>query len=115
MKKLFIGKLAFATTETSLRAFFAEYEPLLSVKIINDAYTGRSRGFGFIEVEDSAKADAAIQALNGAELDGATLVVNEANPDNAGKSRRPSTFRGGFGDDRRSRPKGNGGSRPNRY
>jgi cold-inducible RNA-binding protein len=84
MKKLFIGKLSFSTTETSLRALFAQYEPLKSVKVISDKMTGRSRGFGFIEVEDSSKADQAIATLDGALLDGRNIAVGEARPQTEG-------------------------------
>lgn len=113
MKKLFIGKLAFSTTEADLRAIFSDYEPLASLKIISDRDTGRSRGFGFIEIEDSSKADEAIQALDGATVDGATLVVNEARP--AGTQggrmgdRRPS-----FDSRKRSNYAGRGGYENNR-
>lgn len=84
MKKLFIGKLSFSTTESGLRALFAPFEPLASVKIINDKFTGQSRGFAFIEIDDNKKATEAIKTLNGARLDGEVIVVNEARPQNDG-------------------------------
>lgn len=88
MKKLFVGKLSFNTNEESLRSFFSAYEPLLSVKIINDDFTGKSRGFGFVEIEDTVQADQAIQTLNGATLDGERILVNEARSDSKRSSGR---------------------------
>jgi cold-inducible RNA-binding protein len=87
MKKLFIGKLSLSTTESSLRGLFADYEPLASVKVITDKFTGESRGFAFIEIEDSQRAMEAIKDLNGAELDGEVIVVNEARPKGEGSGR----------------------------
>lgn len=84
MTKLFIGKLSFSTTESSLRDLFAEYEPLASVKIITDKLSGESRGFGFIEIDNSTSANAAIKALDGTTLDGKNIVVNEARPQSDG-------------------------------
>lgn len=95
--KLFIGNIAYATTEQSLRAFFEEFGPLRSVTIVMDRETGRSRGFGFIEIDDEAQARAAIESRNGATLDGKELVVNEARP----KEERPRSDRG-FGGGSRS-------------
>jgi cold-inducible RNA-binding protein len=90
--KLFIGNISYNTSEAGLRAFFEEFGPLLSVKIATDRDTGRSRGFGFIECEDREKAEQAINARNGAELDGKALVVNEARPKEGGAgSRGPRT------------------------
>lgn len=90
MKKLFIGKLSFSTTESSLRTAFAPYEPLASVKVITDKMTGRPRGFGFIELEDSDKALSAISEMDGTHLEGQTIVVNEARP-------QTDRFEGGSG------------------
>lgn len=92
MKKLFIGKLSPSTTESTLRNLFSSYEPLASVKIITDRFSGESRGFAFIEIEDQ-KADEAIKTLNGATLDGQVIVVNEARPQaegSRGNGGRPS-------------------------
>jgi RNA recognition motif-containing protein len=86
--KLFIGNISYNTSEAGLKAFFEEFGPLLSVKIATDRDTGRSRGFGFIEFEDRSRAEAAMQAKNGASLDGKQLVVNEARPKEGGNDRR---------------------------
>lgn len=97
--KLFIGNIAYASTEQSLHAFFEEFGPIRSATIVTDRETGRSRGFGFIEIDDETQARAAIEARNGATLDGKELVVNEARP----REERPRSDRG-FGG-------GGGGSR----
>jgi RNA recognition motif-containing protein len=78
-KKLYIGNLSYNTTDASLRAAFEQVATVVSVAVIMDKMTGRSRGFGFVEVED-ADADKAIDTWNGKELDGRELVVNEARP-----------------------------------
>ena len=88
MKKLFVGNLSFNTTEDALRDVFSQHGEVRSVAIITDRLTGRSRGFGFIEMDDDAAADAAVEALNGQDCDGRALTVNEA---------RPRTDRGGGG------------------
>ena len=75
--KLYVGKLAFSTDETSLKGHFGQFAPS-SVQIIMDKITGRSRGFGFVEIQDSAQATQAIQSLNDSTLDGRTIVVSEA-------------------------------------
>ena len=76
-KKLYVGNLAFSTTDEGLREAFAKHGTVESVSVITDRETGRSRGFGFVEMDDSG-ADAALQAMNGTDLDGRTLRVNEA-------------------------------------
>lgn len=78
-KKLYIGNLSYGTTEESLRSAFSQAGSVVSVAVIMDKMTGRSRGFGFVEMED-ADADKAIDMWNGKELDGRELVVNEARP-----------------------------------
>ena len=77
-KKLYVGNLAFATTSDDLRDAFSEFGTVSSATVITDRETGRSRGFGFVEMEDGA--DQAIEAMNGKELAGRTLNVNEARP-----------------------------------
>ena len=77
-KKLYVGNLAFATTSDDLRDAFSEYGTVSSATVITDRETGRSRGFGFVEMEDGA--EQAIEAMNGKELGGRTLNVNEARP-----------------------------------
>ncbi len=88
MKKLYVGNLSYSSSENSLRDFFADYGPIVSVKIIMDNMSGQSRGFGFVELEDNDKADQAISALDGQALEGKNLKINEA---------RPQTERSGFG------------------
>jgi RNA recognition motif-containing protein len=76
--KLFVGSLAWATTDEGLRAAFEQYGEIQEAKVIQDRDTGRSRGFGFVTFADPSAADAARQALDGSNLDGRTIVVNEA-------------------------------------
>ncbi len=78
--KLYVGGLPYSTTEDALEQLFSEHGTVESAKVITDRDTGRSRGFGFVEMESSAEAQAAISALNGTDLDGRTLTVNEAKP-----------------------------------
>jgi RNA recognition motif-containing protein len=78
MKKLYVGNLSFSTTEDSLNAAFAAHGTVLSAVIVQDRETGRPRGFGFVEMEDGA--EDAIANLNGKEIDGRSLTVNEARP-----------------------------------
>jgi RNA recognition motif-containing protein len=97
-KKLYVGNLSWNSTEDTLRTLFAQYGEVQSVSIIMDRETGRSRGFGFVEMEN---AEAAIAALNGKEFDGRNLKVNEAQD-------KPRTGGGG-------RDGGGGGGRSNRW
>ena len=78
--KLYVGNLAFSTTEQDLQAEFAQHGQVNSTSIITDRETGNSRGFGFVELETSESAAAAITALNGKEVGGRALNVNEARP-----------------------------------
>ena len=80
MKKLFVGSLAWATTDDTLKAHFGQAGTVASAKVITDRESGRSRGFGFVEYENDAEGDAAIEKLNNSELDGRTITVNEARP-----------------------------------
>jgi RNA recognition motif-containing protein len=84
LKNIFVGNLAFGATESGIRSLFERYGTVDRVNLVTDRDTGRSRGFAFVEMSDSAQADQAIQALNGAELDGRALNVNEARPKNEG-------------------------------
>ena len=79
-KKLFVGSLAWGTTDDSLMAHFATVGTPSSAKVITDRETGRSRGFGFVEYENDSEADAAVEKLNDSELDGRNISVNEARP-----------------------------------
>lgn len=76
---IYVGNLSYDSTEQSVRDLFEQYGQVTSVKMIEDRETGRPRGFGFVEMDSSA-ANAAIQALNGTDLDGRSLKVNEAKP-----------------------------------
>jgi len=80
MKNIFVGNLDFAATEATIRALFEPYGTVERVNLITDRDTGRSRGFAFVEMPDSAEADRAITALNGANIDGRSLNINEARP-----------------------------------
>ncbi|MBI2096109.1 MAG: RNA-binding protein [Candidatus Taylorbacteria bacterium] len=93
-KKLYVGNLSFSTTSESLRDAFGQAGPVVSANVISDKMTGRSRGFGFVEMED-ADAEKAINMWNGQELDGRKLAVNEARP----MADRPPRRRS-FGNDR---------------
>lgn len=78
-RTIYVGNLPWSTTESELQAFFTDVVPVRSCRIISDRDTGRSRGFGFVEVDDE-DLEKAVQALNGAELGGREIVVNEARP-----------------------------------
>jgi len=78
--KLYVGSLPYSTTEQQLNELFSQYGSVQSAKVITDRYTGQSRGFGFVEMATGEEAQKAITALNGSELGGRTLVVNEARP-----------------------------------
>jgi RNA recognition motif-containing protein len=91
MKNLYVGNLPFTTTSDDLVALFGEYGHVQRAQVVSDRETGRSRGFGFVEMSEGA--EAAIQALNGAELQGRVLTVNEAKP----REERPRSGGGGYG------------------
>lgn len=89
-KNIYVGNLGFDVSREDLEQLFGQYGEVVSANVITDKTTGRSRGFGFVEMADTAKADEAIQALNGKEFAGRALTVNEAKP-------RPEGGRGGRG------------------
>ena len=89
--KLYVGNLSFETTENDLRELFAQHGTVTDVAILNDRETGRSRGFGFVTFTDATGANAAIAALNGKEVSGRALTVNEARA----REERPRQFIGG--------------------
>ncbi|MBL8039275.1 MAG: RNA-binding protein [Nitrospira sp.] len=93
--KIYVGGLPYSATEQQLSDLFAAHGAVASARIITDKFTGQSRGFGFVEMSSDAEAQAAITALNGSEMGGRTLTVNEARP------QEPRTGggggRGGFG------------------
>lgn len=78
--KIYVGNLSYSTTEDGIRSAFSQFGTVDSVDVIVDRNTGRSRGFGFVEMSDDAEARAAINGLNGKDLDGRSLNVNEAKP-----------------------------------
>lgn len=88
MKKLYIGKLPYSVNDGELRELFEAYGPVSSAKVIIDNMTGKSRGFGFVEIDSDENADRAIAEMNGKDVDGMKLIVNEA---------RPQESRGGSG------------------
>ncbi len=79
-KKLYVGGISYGTSEDALKAHFAQAGAVESASIIMDKMTGRSKGFGFVQMSSDAEADNAINMFNGKELDGRTLTVNEARP-----------------------------------
>jgi RNA recognition motif-containing protein len=78
-KKLYVGNLSFSTTEDELRSAFERHGSVDSVNVITERETGRSRGFGFVEMDEASAADDAMRALDGSDLGGRNLKVNEAN------------------------------------
>lgn len=104
MKKIFVGNFSFNTTETDLRQWFERHGSVESANVVTDRDTGRSRGFGFVEMSNGSEADAAIIALNGADQEGRPLTVNEA---------RPKAERGSAGSGFRRNSGGGGGFRSN--
>ncbi len=78
--KLFVGSLPWAVNDEALKEAFTAYGNVVSAKVVTDRQTGRSRGFGFVEMESDSEASAAIEALNGSDLNGRNIVVNEAKP-----------------------------------
>lgn len=97
MKRIFVGNLDTASTETSIRSLFERHGAVEGVKVITDRDTGRPRGFAFVEMADSAEADRAISALNGVDLDGRPLKINEARPKPQGSGGFGGSFRGSRG------------------
>jgi RNA recognition motif-containing protein len=91
--KLYVGNLAYSVRDDSLQAAFAQFGTVTSAKVMMDRETGRSKGFGFVEMGSDAEAQAAINGMNGQALDGRPLVVNEARP----REERPGGFGGGGG------------------
>jgi cold-inducible RNA-binding protein len=100
LKNIFVGNLDFNTSEDELRQLFEAYGPVDRVAIMTDRDTGRSRGFGFVEMTNTEDGDKAIAALNGSQVGGRTLNVNEA---------RPKPDRGSGGGGRGGRERGGGG------
>ena len=112
MKKIYVGNLSFQTDESKLEGLFSPFGTIKSVAIIRDRFSGDSRGFGFVEMEDDAEADTAIERLNATEFEGRNLTVNEARPPQprTGGGFRGSREGGGF----RGGREGGGGFRGDR-
>ena len=91
MSKLYVGNLSYQTSESELRELFAQHGEVVSATLVMDRETGRPRGFGFVEFSDASGAKAAIEALNGQNVGGRDLTVNEARP------REPRGGGGGYG------------------
>ena len=104
--KIYVGGLPFAVTDKQLEEIFSAHGKVTSAQVITDKFTGRSKGFGFVEMSSSSEAQSAIEALNGTELEGRTLTVNEARP----RENRPrfggEGRSGGRGDQRRGGGRG---------
>src|SRR5436190_7945438 len=111
--KLFVGNLSFNTTQEQLQDLFAAHGNVIEVDIIMDKFSGRPRGFGFVSMETKEAADAATTALNGKEIDGRALTVNEARP----REERPrgGGGGGGYGGGRRDGGGGGGGGGRREY
>ncbi len=109
--KIYVGGLPYATTDAQLQDLFSTHGAVESARVITDKFTGRSRGFGFVEMANSDEAQKAIQALNGTDFEGRNLTVNEARP----QERRPGGGGGGFGDRGGERRGGGGGWRWRRW
>jgi len=108
-RKLFVGNLSFSTEESTLQDLFAQAGPVESVRVMRDQATGRSRGFGFVEMASEDAARAAIEKFNETEVDGRRLAVNEARPPASGGGR--GFGGGGFGGGRGGGGGGFGGGR----
>jgi len=100
--KLYVGNLAYSVRDESLQQAFGEFGTVTSAKVMMDRETGRSKGFGFVEMGSDAEAQAAVNGMNGQPLEGRAIVVNEARP----REERPGGFGGGGGG---SRSGGGGG------
>lgn len=97
-KRLYVGNLPYTTNESELKDMFAPAGTVSSATVITDKFSGRSKGFGFVEMSSDAEADAAIEKLNGMDIGGRKLTVNEARPrEEGGGGGRGFGNRGGFG------------------
>ncbi len=108
-KRIYVGGLPFSANDEQLSAVFASHGSVTSAKVITDKFSGQSRGFGFVEMSNDSEAVAAIEKLNGSDMEGRKLTVNEARPMEArdGGS-RGGGGRGGFGGGRGGRDSGGG-------
>lgn len=101
-KKLFVGNLPYSSSEQELHNLFSQYGEIVSVTLVTDRMSGRSKGFAFVEFADEAAATAAVEGVNGTELDGRALIVNVARPPQP-RENRAGSGGGGF------RPRSGGG------
>ncbi|MDH4327515.1 MAG: RNA-binding protein [Nitrospira sp.] len=108
--KIYVGGLPYSATEQQLSDLFAAHGAVASARIITDKFTGQSRGFGFVEMSSDSEAQAAITALNGSEMGGRTLTVNEARPQEP-RAGGGGGGRGGFGGGGGGARSGAGGKR----
>ncbi len=95
-KKIYVGNLPYSVTQADLEQLFSEKWTVLSTTLITDKYSGRSKGFGFVEIESDEDAASAIEELNGKEIDGRSIVVNEARPKREGEGGGGRGGGGGF-------------------
>jgi RNA recognition motif-containing protein len=108
---IYVGSLHFKMNEAELKELFEEYGEVTTAKIIIDKYSGKSKGFGFVEMPNEAEAKKAIKELNGAEVQGRNIIVNES----IERTDKRSNFRGGGDNDRRGSSSGGGGNRRDSY
>lgn len=108
-KKLFVGGLSWDTTDAKLSEFFSQSGTVVSASVVTDKYTGKSRGFGFVEMSTDEEAEQAKQKLNGQTLDGRAITVNDAKP----QERQGGGYSGGF-KQRGAQDRGGRGSRDSR-
>ena len=99
-KKLFVGNLPYSATSDELKELFSQVGAVATATVVSDKFTGRSRGFGFVEMENDADADKAIETLNGSDMGGRNIMVNEARPMGERPARGGDDRRGGFRSDR---------------
>ena len=104
-RKVFVGNLSYNTTEDSLEGLFTQVGAVDSVRVMRDMATGRSRGFGFVEMQSEDDAKTAIDRFNDTDLDGRRIAVNVAQPKPAGAGAGGGGGRGGFGGPRRREPR----------
>ena len=107
---IYVGNLNYNLTEEEVAGLFSQYGEVVSVKLVKDKETGRAKGFGFVEMADDQEGAEAVAKLDGADVQGRNIKVNEAKPKEEGQS----NFRPRSGGDRFSRPQGGGGDRFNR-
>ncbi len=101
-KRIYVGGLPYSASEEDVKSLFSSAGGVKEVTLVTDRYTGQARGFGFVEMNSDGEADSAISTLNGAQLGGRTLTVNEAKP----REERPRGFGGGGGGGGRDRDRG---------